>query len=98
MNESNVKELRSNVRTDTTYGKKVLRCVELLKDRTGLAVTNLIQEALIAYEQITREAVEEIKEEYSVAEKKETLEKELEKQKNNSYNNLLTLSTEESVF
>ena len=59
MREINGKELRCKVRTDTTYGKKVLKCVELLKDRTGLAVTNLIQEALISYEQITREYEEE---------------------------------------
>ena len=51
----NGKELRCTVRTDTTYGKKVLRCVEILKDRTGLPITSLIQEALIFFERSTRE-------------------------------------------
>ena len=55
MKEVNGKELRCKVRTDTTYGKKVLRCVEILKDRTGLPITSLIQEALIFFEQTTRE-------------------------------------------
>ena len=55
MKEMNGKELRCTVRTDTTYGKKVLRCVEILKDRTGLPLTSLIQEALIFFEQSTRE-------------------------------------------
>lgn len=94
MNMQNEKEFRCKVRTDTTYGKKVLRCVELLKDRTGLAVTNLIQEALISYEQVTREKENMMGAvmEQSVGEKQDAYVEESKEEQSTFSNDLLRLS------
>lgn len=55
VNRKNEKEIRSAIKTDTTYGRKVLKCLERLRDRTGLNISQLVQESLIAYERLTRE-------------------------------------------
>lgn len=55
MKKENQKELFCTVRTDTTYGKNVINCVEQLKDRFGLSVSRILQDALLFYELATRD-------------------------------------------
>ena len=55
MKKENRKEFFCTVRTDTAYGKNVLNCVEQLKDRFGLSVSRILQDAILFYEQATRD-------------------------------------------
>ncbi|MBO5353024.1 MAG: hypothetical protein J6A77_06960 [Lachnospiraceae bacterium] len=95
MSQKNGKEIRSTVKVDTSYGRKVLTCVERLKDRTGLTISQLIQEALISYERATREEGE-----VENVEKEQLMKTEISPVKNeespknvvSSANNLLRLS------
>lgn len=99
MNEKDVRELRCTVRTDTSYGKKVMKCVDVLKDRTGLTVTNLIQEALILYEKTTRENDELPVDSLIEKNNQELTEIDIAKESKNTYNSLLTLSAnEEGIY
>ena len=95
------KELRCLVKMDTTYGRKVINCVEILKDRMGLDVSKLIQDALIAYERATRES-ETPQERYDdLPEKTEQLQVAAVNSKNESMslpaNDLLRLSSDSST-
>lgn len=49
------KVIYATVKTNTSYGRHVLACIDKLKDRFCLPTTQLIQEALIAYEYTTRD-------------------------------------------
>ena len=55
MKKENRKEFFCTVRVDTTYGKNVINCVEQLKDRFGLSVSRILQDAILFYEQATRD-------------------------------------------
>lgn len=72
MPKENRKEFFCTVRTDTAYGQKVLNSVNRLKNRLGLSVSRIIQDALLNYEERTR-AQEEF---FSKEEEKEIPEKE----------------------
>lgn len=54
MSKENRKEFFCTVRTDSIYGKKVLNCVSILKNRLDLPVSRIIQDALLNYEVVTR--------------------------------------------
>lgn len=53
--EKEDQRLYCTVKTDTTYGKNVLYCVEQLKERLGLSVNRILQDAILFYEASTRD-------------------------------------------
>lgn len=54
MKKENTKHIYCGIRMDTLYGKTVSDCIEQLKERLGLPVNRIIQDALVFYEHSTR--------------------------------------------
>lgn len=52
--EKQQKMFYCTINTECTYGKIVMNALEALRDRLGLPVSRIIQDALISYEMQTR--------------------------------------------